>query len=73
MNICDKRHTNHNYPLTKPPSTIKFCPVTAREYGDKNIIIAEENSAGVMTRCRGVEDAIKSKTKLGVDWLASVV
>src|SRR5690606_37310196 len=59
--------------LTRPPSTTRFCPVTARDQGEAKNSTASANSTGVVTRRSGVPAAIRSKTASGVAALASVV
>src|SRR5690625_4681394 len=59
--------------LTKPPSTIRFCPVTASDQGEAKNNAVYANCAGVVTRCKGVFAAIKSNTASGVAADASVV
>lgn len=61
------------YPKTRPPSTIRFCPVTARAHGEAKNSTASAMSSGVVTRPSGVWDAMMSNTASGVAALASVV
>jgi hypothetical protein len=67
------RQTNGNQLKTRPPSTIRFCPVTARAHGLAKNSTASASSRGVTTRRNGVCAAIKSKMASGVAALASVV
>ena len=60
-------------PITRPLSTTRFWPVTAREAGDAKNTTAEANSSGVVTCPSGVCAAIWSKTSSGVAEEASVV
>src|SRR5690625_843944 len=59
--------------LTRPPSTTRFWPVTARDQGEAKNSAASASSAGVVTRRSGVLPAIRSNTTAGVADDASVV
>src|SRR5690606_2143340 len=59
--------------FTSPPSTTRFCPVTARAQGPAKNSAASANSSGVVTRRSGVLAAIRSNTASGVAAEASVV
>src|SRR5699024_1342782 len=60
-------------PMTRPLSTMRFCPVTAREAGEAKKTTADAKSSGVVTRRRALASAIWSKTSSGVADEASVV
>src|SRR5699024_3482316 len=60
-------------PMTRPLSTMRFCPVTAREAGEAKKTTADATSSGVVTRRRALASAIWSKTSSGVADEASVV
>src|SRR5699024_1334133 len=60
-------------PFTRPPSTIRFCPVTPRDHGWATNRTASASGSGVVTSRSGVPAAIPSKTSAGVALEASVV
>ncbi len=59
--------------ITSPPSTTRFCPVTARDQSDAKNSTAAAKSSGVVTFRSGVDDAMRSNTASGVADDASVV
>ncbi|GEM_PF-5811590 len=50
----DQRAARRGQPKTKPPSTTRFCPVTALAHGEAKKSTASARSAGVVTRPSGV-------------------
>src|SRR5690606_23118363 len=52
--------------ITSPPSTTRFCPVTARDQSEAKNSPAAAKSSGVVTFRSGVDDAMRSNTASGV-------
>src|SRR5690625_7579033 len=59
--------------LTRPPSTTRFWPVTARDPGEAKNSAAPAGSAGAVTRSSGVLPAVRSNTSAGAADDAPVV
>src|SRR5699024_5645211 len=60
-------------PMTRPLSTMRFCPVTAREAGEAKKTTADANSTGLRTRRWAPAAATSSQTSSGVTDEAAVV